>query len=58
VQDVLLSNEAPDHKNRSRQQAGSLPAERGFGVPRRIHNLSDRQRRLVRPKIDRSEVSC
>jgi hypothetical protein len=33
-------------------------SEHWFGDKRRIRNLSDRQRRLVRAKIDRSQVSC
>jgi hypothetical protein len=36
-----------------------VDSERGFGhSARRIRNLSDRQRGLVRPKIDRTQVSC
>jgi hypothetical protein len=34
-----------------------VDSEQWFGDRRRIRNLSDQQRRLVRPKIDRSQVS-
>jgi len=34
-----------------------VDSERMFG-PRRIRNLSGRQRQLIGPKIDRSQVSC
>jgi hypothetical protein len=36
-----------------------VDSEHWFGHQRRIRNLSDRQRQLVSPKIDRSgQVSC
>jgi len=42
----------------ARPAAAGVQVERGYGFgPRRIRNLSDRQREILRPKVNRRKVS-